>query len=207
MQYVLLLFFFLFRARSADVWRFTARIRDNLEFLQWMKKFWDQNYGGHPYDPVARRKGAPVEIPATIAPLQPSNRLTSGAAPPRGKTPIGGRFISFSIPKARPRLLTKEPFFFSPFWGPRAGSAQQNEMIVNLQGQLREVNVHLEGLEKERDFYFSKVSWPLSFDLIAAILSFFSASWDWNTDPATTGNARGCWERWPYVTRSSKDSV
>lgn len=41
--------------------------------------------------------------------------------------------------------------------GPRAGSAVQNETIVNLQTQLREMSTHLEGLEKERDFYFAKV--------------------------------------------------
>lgn len=65
--------------------------RDNLEFLQWIKRFWDQNYGGHPYDPVARRKGAPTDTPATVAPL-PTNRLGTGAAAGRagGRTPIGG---------------------------------------------------------------------------------------------------------------------
>ncbi|KAF8526978.1 EB1 domain-containing protein [Hysterangium stoloniferum] len=106
--------------------------RDNLEFLQWMKKFWDQNYGGQPYDPVARRKGAPGDIPATVAPITSSNRLATGAAGARagGRTPVGG---------------------------PRAGSAVQNETIINLQNQLREVSTHLEGLEKERDFYFAKL--------------------------------------------------
>lgn len=71
----------------------TFRYRDNLEFLQWIKRFWDQNYGGHPYDPVARRKGAPTDTPATVAPLQ-SNRLGSGAATGRagGRTPIGGMY-------------------------------------------------------------------------------------------------------------------
>src|SRR6266567_8553389 len=41
--------------------------RDNLEFLQWMKRFWDANYGGQGYDAVGRRKGATIEAPATIA--------------------------------------------------------------------------------------------------------------------------------------------
>jgi len=108
-----------------------CKMQDNLEFLQWIKRFWDQNYGGQPYDPVARRKGAPTDTPATVAPIS-SNRLGAGAGAGRagGRTPIGG---------------------------PRAGSAVQNEALVNLQTQLREMSSHLEGLEKERDFYFAKL--------------------------------------------------
>src|SRR5262249_32826616 len=107
-------------------------IRDNLEFLQWMKRFWDSNYGGQPYDAVARRRGAPTDTPATIAPLAPartSGSLATGR--PGGKTPIGGH---------------------------RSGSAQPNEAVQNLQAQVREMSTHLEGLEKERDFYFAKVN-------------------------------------------------
>ena len=32
-------------------------MQDNLEFLQWLKRFWDQNYPGGEYDAVGRRKG------------------------------------------------------------------------------------------------------------------------------------------------------
>jgi RP/EB family microtubule-associated protein len=35
-----------------------AKYQDNLEMLQWIKKFFDLNYSGAPYDAVARRKGA-----------------------------------------------------------------------------------------------------------------------------------------------------
>ena len=112
-----------------------AALRDNLEFLQWMKRFWDSNYGGQGYDAVGRRKGAPTDPPATIAPLAPTTRsgsgnLNVGGGRAGGKTPIGGH---------------------------RTGSAQPNEALQNLQAQLREMSSHLEGLEKERDFYFAKV--------------------------------------------------
>jgi hypothetical protein len=64
--------------------------RDNLEFVQWVKRFWDQHFASDSYDAVARRKGAAVEI-ATIAPI---NRPTpvSQAAVGRGagrRTPSG----------------------------------------------------------------------------------------------------------------------
>ncbi|PFH53269.1 hypothetical protein AMATHDRAFT_55014 [Amanita thiersii Skay4041] len=113
-----------------------CKMQDNLEFLQWMKRFWDQNYGGQGYDAAARRKGAPADPPATIAPLSTgrssssSNNLAVGAsARSGGKTPVGHR----------------------------AGSAQPTEAVQQLQAQLKEMSTHLEGLEKERDFYFSKL--------------------------------------------------
>lgn len=111
-----------------------ASPRDNLEFLQWAKRFWDSNYGGQGYDPVARRKGAPADPPATIAPLAPTVRsaggLSAGGMRSGGKTPIGGH---------------------------RSASTQPNEAVQALRAQLAEMSQHLEGLEKERDFYFAKV--------------------------------------------------
>lgn len=35
-----------------------ARYLDNLEFCQWIKKYFEINYGGKEYDAVSRRKGA-----------------------------------------------------------------------------------------------------------------------------------------------------
>lgn len=99
-----------------------------------MKRFWDQNFGGNGYDAVGRRRGAPTDTPATIAPLA-SARTGGGGLGVHGAR-AGGR---------------------TPVGGPRAGSAQPNEALQNLQAQLREMSTHLEGLEKERDFYFAKV--------------------------------------------------
>ncbi len=80
---------------------------------------------------MARRRGAPTDTPSTIATLAPTARGGGHAPVGRagGKTPIGGH---------------------------RAGS-QPNEAVLNLQAQLKEMSTHLEGLEKERDFYFAKV--------------------------------------------------
>ena len=98
-----------------------------------MKRFWDQNFGGQGYDAVARRRGVPVDTPATIAPLAPNNRAAGlGVSQSRGS---GGR---------------------TPITGHRAASATPNE-VHRLEVQLKEMTATLEGLEKERDFYFSKV--------------------------------------------------
>ena len=94
-----------------------------------MKRFWDTNYGGQSYDAIGRRKGATIEPPATVAPISTHVLgVTGGRAGVR--TPIGGF---------------------------RSGSAQSNEAVSQLQAQVKELSTHLEGLEKERDFYFEKV--------------------------------------------------
>lgn len=67
------------------------RFQDNLEFLQWMKKFWDSNYPGGRYDAAARRRGA--SLPAPTAP-------TAAA--------VGGRPSSASA-RTRPFLHRSSP--------------------------------------------------------------------------------------------------
>jgi RP/EB family microtubule-associated protein len=103
--------------------------------MQWMKRFWDTNFPGHAYDPVARRRGQPTDTPATLAPISGARTTNTPGLGGRsgGKTPISGH---------------------------RAGSAgaANHEQVLGLQAQLKEMSTHLEGLEKERDFYFAKVS-------------------------------------------------
>ncbi|KAK4457125.1 putative microtubule-associated protein rp eb family member 1 protein [Cladorrhinum samala] len=105
-----------------------CKMQDNLEFLQWTKKFWDQYYPGGEYDAVARRKGAAVPAggAAAVAP-----RVTAAARRPGGTTPTTG-----------PRVGAKA----AP--GPATAALQQENAT------LKETVV---GLERERDFYFSKL--------------------------------------------------
>jgi RP/EB family microtubule-associated protein len=37
-----------------------CRFQDNLEFLQWVKKYWDTYFPGGNYDALTRRKGGPA---------------------------------------------------------------------------------------------------------------------------------------------------
>ncbi|KAL2164021.1 hypothetical protein VTH06DRAFT_3235 [Thermothelomyces fergusii] len=104
-----------------------CKMQDNLEFLQWTKRFWDQYYPGGEYDAVARRKGAAV---APAGPAPP--RAPSGAAKrPGGTTPTPG---------LRP--------------GPKAGPSPATAALQQENNTLKETVV---GLERERDFYFSKL--------------------------------------------------
>ncbi|KAF5095803.1 hypothetical protein D0Z03_001748 [Geotrichum reessii] len=88
--------------RSVPVERLVkCRFQDNLEFLQWFKRYWDANYGGHDYDPVARRKGQaplggsrPVGGASGASSVSPStaagvsvSRTSSSARATRNTTP------------------------------------------------------------------------------------------------------------------------
>lgn len=98
-------------------------MQDNLEFLQWAKRYWEQHYPGGEYDALARRKSSGA--PAAAAPRAPvttgARRAPTGGVAPRTRTPQGG--------------------------APNAALVMENN-------QLKET---VAGLERERDFYFSKL--------------------------------------------------
>ena len=103
-------------------------MQDNLEFLQWTKRYWDQYFPGGDYDAVARRRGSGAPPPA----VAPAPRTSAGAAR-RGTTPTtGGRVAKVGGVGA----------------GPASAALQQEN------NTLKET---VTGLERERDFYFNKL--------------------------------------------------
>lgn len=102
-------------------------MQDNLEFLQWSKRHWDQYFPGGDYDAMNRRRasGQPTSGPAPVA------RTSASTAARRtgGTTPVG------RAPAAR----TPAPA--------SAALIQENNTLKETVG----------GLERERDFYFSKL--------------------------------------------------
>ncbi|RDA88783.1 hypothetical protein CP533_2365 [Ophiocordyceps camponoti-saundersi (nom. inval.)] len=103
-----------------------CKMQDNLEFLQWTKKFWDVNFPDHEYDAVARRKGG-------VLPTAPTARapVSTNTAPRRGTTPAGG-----------PRVART------------GGAGPGSAALAQENATLKET---VTGLERERDFYFSKL--------------------------------------------------
>ncbi len=107
-----------------------CKMQDNLEFLQWSKRYWDQYYPGGDYDALARRPrnaGAPV----AVAPSSRTSNAGVGAAR-RGTTPT-------TAPPSR---------------RPGGGGAAANSAVMQENSMLKET---VTGLERERDFYFSKL--------------------------------------------------
>ncbi|KAF4503716.1 Microtubule integrity mal3 [Fusarium agapanthi] len=103
-----------------------CKMQDNLEFLQWTKRFWDLNFPDHEYDAVARRKGGSMP-PAAAAPRPAAS---TGAA----------RRVGSGTPSGGPRVAKAA--------GPATAALQQENAT------LKET---VTGLERERDFYFSKL--------------------------------------------------
>lgn len=104
-----------------------CKMQDNLEFLQWTKRYWDQYFPGGEYDAVARRRGSGAPAPAAA----PTARTSAGAVR-RGTTPT----TSGRVPKTG-----------------GAGGASS----LALQQENATLKETVQGLERERDFYFSKL--------------------------------------------------
>lgn len=111
-----------------------CKMQDNLEFLQWSKRYWDQYYTGGDYDTLASRPKTGT-VPSS-APSVTSRTSGAGAgAARRGTTPT-------TAPIARTK------------WTAGAGAGGANSAVTAENAQLKET---VAGLERERDFYFSKL--------------------------------------------------
>ncbi|XP_017196369.3 microtubule-associated protein RP/EB family member 3 isoform X3 [Oryctolagus cuniculus] len=117
-----------------------GKFQDNFEFIQWFKKFFDANYDGKDYNPLLARQGQdvappPNPVPQRTSPTGPKNMQTSGR-------------LSNVAP---PCILRKNP----P--AARNGGHETDAQILELNQQLLDLKLTVDGLEKERDFYFSKL--------------------------------------------------
>ncbi|CDH14350.1 related to Protein BIM1 [Zygosaccharomyces bailii ISA1307] len=109
-----------------------CRFQDNLEFLQWLKKYWLQNKDETPYDPDARRKHRPVV----------SNGLLTGSAT--------GTPGSINVTKRSKNVPSDR----------RVSSVQLSQAQGQILQLNKEVDAYREAmavLDRERDFYFGKL--------------------------------------------------
>lgn len=114
-------------------------MQDNLEFLQWSKRFWDQNFPGHEYDAVARRKAAGVTAGPAAATAVASGRTSNTSARKPAAAPA---------PRTAPRVAG------AAVGGAAAGGGAASLALRQENESMKEA---ITGLEKERDFYFSKL--------------------------------------------------
>ena len=65
-----------------------GRFQDNFEFVQWFKKFFDANYGGEEYDPIAARGGLEMGVGKRGAPASNGRKMpaTNGSRMPAALT-------------------------------------------------------------------------------------------------------------------------
>lgn len=67
-----------------------CKMQDNLEFMQWLKRFWDMNFPGGDYDPVARRGGAGARAPSASGAGAGKAPVASTSAAPAARRPPPG---------------------------------------------------------------------------------------------------------------------
>ncbi|NXW62143.1 MARE1 protein, partial [Eurystomus gularis] len=118
-----------------------GKFQDNFEFVQWFKKFFDANYDGKEYDPVAARQGQETVAPNLVAPVvnKPKKSLSSSSAAPQ--RPIVTQRTA-ATPKAGTGMVKK------------AGGDDESAGLIE---QINVLKLTVEDLEKERDFYFGKL--------------------------------------------------
>ncbi|KAI9717818.1 MAG: hypothetical protein M1812_004547 [Candelaria pacifica] len=113
-----------------------CKMQDNLEFLQWTKRYWDQYYPGGDYDPLSRRKGAPGPTP--------THNSSSSSAPRTSNAAASTAARKATTPTTSSAARTRTP---QTGGGGMAALAQENSGLKET----------VTGLERERDFYFSKL--------------------------------------------------
>lgn len=110
-----------------------CKFQDNLEFLQWVKKYWDTYYPGGSYDAVARRgpgTGPIKTVSGGGASRTMSKKPAASSSTSAGRSMGGGGLIDI---------------------------VQSSPMLNDLNKQVAELKGAVDGLEKERDFYFGKL--------------------------------------------------
>ena len=122
-----------------------CKFQDNLEFLQWVKKYWDTYYPGGNYDAVARRKA-------------PSSAGSGAARPSFPVANVRKSGSNMSIERAGKTGIYKSPETKKAAVGGGArATGGNNPVVAELTQQITQLQVTVDGLEKERDFYFSKL--------------------------------------------------
>ncbi|XP_050972533.1 microtubule-associated protein RP/EB family member 1a isoform X2 [Labeo rohita] len=116
-----------------------GKFQDNFEFVQWFKKFFDANYDGKEYDPVAARQGQET---ATS-----QSSVAATANKPRKPTSAPQR--SAAAPKSAPKT--------SPAATRGAGTGGGDEEKGALTQMVNDLKATIADMEKERDFYFGKL--------------------------------------------------
>lgn len=142
-----------------------GRFQDNFEFVQWFKKFFDANYQGQEYNAIEARGGDPLgpglkkgavtggarpalAKPTAVSPKQPSQPA---------KAPPAAASRQLQQTQAKPSSVVKPQPKPAVGAGRPAHPAGDLSRVEELTTQLSDLRLNIEGLEKERDFYFGKL--------------------------------------------------
>jgi len=143
-----------------------AKYQDNLEFFQWFKSWFDSKYSGADYDPKAKRdaaiksKGGKLPAPSAIA-----KPATKGIAKPSTTAPSKPAVVAKPIkphttptttaPTAKKTTTPTQPAKSASKTTSKSPSKDEKETDEST--ALAKLRATVEGLEKERNFYFGKL--------------------------------------------------
>ncbi|XP_020372315.1 microtubule-associated protein RP/EB family member 1-like [Rhincodon typus] len=156
-----------------------GKFQDNFEFLQWFRRFFDANYDGKPYDPVAARQGQEAG-PAPGAsglvfnkPKKTLSTLSAASGPDKKDKAVRSSSSGTSLLRSKASHPKSGGVTVSATSGPSpaksaataaAPDKNNNNMagngdahVAELAEQVRALKSDLLELEKERDFYFGKL--------------------------------------------------
>jgi len=117
-----------------------GRFQDNFEFAQWFKKFHDANDNGGEYDAAGRRAGKSVANSGSAGPTPASAKSAT-----KKTTAPGGRTHTIRTSPSRGTSSGA------------SGSGVSKAKYEEAQTRATELQLQIDGLEKERDFYFGKL--------------------------------------------------
>uniref|UniRef100_A0A8C0M4F8 Microtubule-associated protein RP/EB family member 2 n=6 Tax=Canidae TaxID=9608 RepID=A0A8C0M4F8_CANLF len=131
-----------------------GRFQDNLDFIQWFKKFYDANYDGKEYDPVEARQGQDA-----IPPPDPGEQIFNlPKKSHHANSPTAG--AAKSSPASKPGSTPSRPSSAKRASSSSSASRSDKDLetqVIQLNEQVHSLKLALEGVEKERDFYFGKL--------------------------------------------------
>ncbi|XP_028329599.1 microtubule-associated protein RP/EB family member 2 isoform X2 [Gouania willdenowi] len=134
-----------------------GRFQDNLDFIQWFKKFFDANYDGKNYDPLDARQGQdaiPPPDPGEQIFNLPKKSVHAASSPTAGASRSSSTTPKSATPTSRPSSAKKIPIATAT---PAKGEKELEVQVTQLTDQVNTLKLALEGVEKERDYYFSKL--------------------------------------------------
>jgi len=132
--------------KPVDIGKLTkAKYQDNLEFMQWMKHFFDSKYSGQAYDAEARRKESMKQAKSKGGPVSGTS-LPSSMPTTIKTTP--------AAPKPKPKTTASSGGGGGMSGG---GGGASSAELESLRVQIAEFKTTIESLETEKVFYFNKL--------------------------------------------------
>eukprot|EP00299_Pterocystis_sp_00344_P013377 c6547_g1_i1.p2 GENE.c6547_g1_i1~~c6547_g1_i1.p2 ORF type:complete len:266 (+),score=64.41 c6547_g1_i1:59-856(+) len=127
-----------------------GKYQDNLEFLQWIKAYFDMKKGQveADYDPIARR---------AVSATGPAPAAPKAAAPAAASTTKPAASASRGIAVQTPKPVPAPRPVSTTSSNPDKKVQELQQRLEQLELQSNEDQVNIENLAKERDFYFKKL--------------------------------------------------